>query len=715
MSFGFENTWMLFWGLAAAIPLVLYLLRRRQVDTVAWAAMQFLQQSRKTRFHRLNLRQLFLLLIQMSIPLLIAICAAAPFFRSEASIQASQRKSHWILVFDTSLSMSFAKQQQSCIDIARELAWEIIEQAGETDGISVITSGRDFPSIQIQDSNRIDITRRVIGAIQEEYGELEIAATMQAIDDVRNQVSEQDYDQTNVVFFSDLAQHTWNASDSQSLLEQLTQVANVSMIPCGDESRPNIAITKLESSVERGTVDQPITLNVEISGFELAAPQSARLELWVNESIVEQKTVVVPSDSQTAVTFQYRPDRAGDCLFHVAIEPDNLWIDNHRYLVVSVSDRVRLLCLEGFSGAGASIRSATPAINVPGVIRIESTFRSIDQYDFRGSSQYDCICMAGIESLSDQAQLHLRRYLETGGSLLVFCGPSIDVAALNQFLSLLSSNDDRPAAQFDLTPVSGDFLFDTIGYQHPAVKIFKDFPRSGLIDVPTWKYLRAQVDDDKIERVINFDTGDPAVFSFLVGRGRIVIWTAAITGTSQASDQGQRWSALDAWWSFVPLLTETASWMYHKTSPSGNYLIGDSIICEFIDSSIRRRFVVVQPGGAEFAIEGALTSDGNVQLEIGIAKTPGSIRVRPQGANESDDKILSVNTNAGESDLRRPSGPWLMSHVDQPFDSDNSPISQTSSIARDLLGMFFAGLLIVLVAEIAVANMFSRQSAARAK
>ena len=41
---GLASAWMLLWGAAAAIPIVLHLLNRRRQQTVSWAAMRLLMQ-----------------------------------------------------------------------------------------------------------------------------------------------------------------------------------------------------------------------------------------------------------------------------------------------------------------------------------------------------------------------------------------------------------------------------------------------------------------------------------------------------------------------------------------------------------------------------------------------------------------------------------------------------------------------------------------------
>ena len=53
----FVSTWMLLWGLAAAIPIVIHLLNRLRHSQVAWAAMEYLLAALKKRSRRIRIEQ----------------------------------------------------------------------------------------------------------------------------------------------------------------------------------------------------------------------------------------------------------------------------------------------------------------------------------------------------------------------------------------------------------------------------------------------------------------------------------------------------------------------------------------------------------------------------------------------------------------------------------------------------------------------------------
>jgi hypothetical protein len=107
MNWTFQNPWMLLWGVAAIVPLILYLLRRRNPLRVNWAAMQFLEDARRMPAARPRLRRWLLLAVRMALPLSIAVVTANPGCRNlpTDSGRWTDQATHWILAFDVSASM----------------------------------------------------------------------------------------------------------------------------------------------------------------------------------------------------------------------------------------------------------------------------------------------------------------------------------------------------------------------------------------------------------------------------------------------------------------------------------------------------------------------------------------------------------------------------------------------------------------------------------
>ena len=107
---GFASAWMLLWGTAADIPIVLHLLHRRRQQTVSWAAMRLLLQVIEKQSKRVRIEQLILLLLRTLILLTLGLALARPFTSSQSAsgtVAAQRPPRLWIFVIDNSYSMGY--------------------------------------------------------------------------------------------------------------------------------------------------------------------------------------------------------------------------------------------------------------------------------------------------------------------------------------------------------------------------------------------------------------------------------------------------------------------------------------------------------------------------------------------------------------------------------------------------------------------------------
>lgn len=97
----FGSGWMLLWGLAAALPILIHLWSRRRYREVTWAAMQFLIAAMRKNSRRILLEQWLLLAVRTLILLLLALALADPSLSLlPAWSGARGGQTHLVLVID---------------------------------------------------------------------------------------------------------------------------------------------------------------------------------------------------------------------------------------------------------------------------------------------------------------------------------------------------------------------------------------------------------------------------------------------------------------------------------------------------------------------------------------------------------------------------------------------------------------------------------------
>jgi hypothetical protein len=124
-------------GLAAAIPLLIHLLRRRMGNRVEFPAARYLARAERENSRQLRIRNILLMSLRMLAVLLLAIAAARPI-ASVAGI--GHAPTSVAIVVDNSLSSSVIVDGRPLLDLLRDTALELLDHASSSDRFWLVTS-----------------------------------------------------------------------------------------------------------------------------------------------------------------------------------------------------------------------------------------------------------------------------------------------------------------------------------------------------------------------------------------------------------------------------------------------------------------------------------------------------------------------------------------------------------------------------------------------
>ncbi|MCA9244881.1 MAG: BatA domain-containing protein, partial [Phycisphaerales bacterium] len=144
MSSLFASPSMLWWAMAASVPLIIHLLSRRRYRRVPWAAMEFLNRAVKKIRRRLRFENLLLMLLRMAVLLLLALAFANPRAPGDGLFATVSGGSRTVIVaLDTSFSMEARDQlDRSSFEKAKRLGLTLVDGLDvERDAAAFVTIG----------------------------------------------------------------------------------------------------------------------------------------------------------------------------------------------------------------------------------------------------------------------------------------------------------------------------------------------------------------------------------------------------------------------------------------------------------------------------------------------------------------------------------------------------------------------------------------------
>ena len=186
-------------AMAAAVPIVLHLLKREPEPRVRFAAVKLLKQAPVEYTERRRIRELLLLALRVAALVLLALAFARPFLASGAAVGSPGVT---IVALDTSNSMSapgvFAR--------AKQLATSAIDKAPAGDLVGVVTFS-DLPNLAARAAPDRALARSAIAAATPGFGATRyrgaLSAAVQAFGGRRG----------TIVMVTDLQESGWDAGD----------------------------------------------------------------------------------------------------------------------------------------------------------------------------------------------------------------------------------------------------------------------------------------------------------------------------------------------------------------------------------------------------------------------------------------------------------------------------------------------------------------------
>jgi hypothetical protein len=698
MTFDFLNPLMLAGLAGILLPLLVHLLNKRSFQVVDWGAMQFLELGREAR-RRVRLEQMLLLLLRMSLVALIAIACARPWVRGGLLANfVSATSRDVVIVVDGSYSMAWDAGNGTPHSVAVDWAHRLLEELRPGDTVALIDArkqAREVIEIPTRDFGRV---RTGLNELPRPSGSTNLAAALTRSVEILNTTTNLSRE---IIVLTDRQAYGWHARDKNlwaafdDLLAQSTVQPEVWVIDISGVAASggeNFSIDRLQVSRERSVADNPVRITTKIRNRGGREPADRNVMLAVDGQRLAEKTINVhiEPDGEASVDFEHQFSDTGSHLVSIAIDEDNLPVDNQAAVSVDVIDALPVLLVDGdphvtpskretfFASAALSARSNdTPWVRTRTI--------AWEEFDARDLAGVDVAVLANVPHLKETEVRALREFVWRGGGLLIALGDKVDPTSYNRFLfgprngllpcSLRSIERDTAVGldgvrinqtDFDVAwlrrfrPEQGGG-FHTARYsqwwkidlreQEPGQEDRRLGDSADRFDGAS-SHLRSP-STDRGEGILpapitvaRLNTGDPLVISQKYHRGRVVLITTPIDAD---------WSTLPAKSDYVPFLHEL---VFHLAGggTSRNVDVGAPLLLPVSPGFPAEDYVFIGPGDTQFPP--MLAGGGGLRptLQLTDTRLAGVYELRRRsaeaaGAAAGRVEHFVVNGDGGESDL----------------------------------------------------------------
>jgi hypothetical protein len=464
----FSFPWaMVVGGVLISSPIIIHLINRMRFKRIRWAAMEFLLKSQKRNRRRLIIEQIILLLLRIILVLLAALLVARFVF---AGVFDKKNTLH-VIVFDDTPSMSdhwteegekrdaFAVGKQLIVDkIVKNVAHSNTSHSLQ---LLLLSSTQDFDyKADRLNSESEGELKSYLANVKPSAIHVDLLKGVQKAQAIFD-ANTQDLRVLHIV--SDFRQRDWTETGSDEsaglgktleLLQKggvkvrLVDVAHPVRGPSQKGAalyHDNMAVTDLRPETRIAGRAMPVQFTVAVTNFSASERKNVRVTIKVNGSERADASVTldsVPPDAPKKALFTIYFEKTGFNLVTANLEDEEsgLQIDNTRYAVVEVKDRVPLLVIDG--DPANSNKPGGDTYHVQAVFdKLKGAAKGYDLL-LRGASeleqpnldQYPSIYLLNVRDLSEKAVQNLETYVREGGSVAFFLGDRVNPEYYNSKL-----------------------------------------------------------------------------------------------------------------------------------------------------------------------------------------------------------------------------------------------------------------------------------------
>jgi hypothetical protein len=511
-------------ALAAAIPIVLHLLRRDVAPEVPFTAVRLLRRSPLEQTRRRRLRDLLLLAARVAALTLLAAAFARPYLTAAAGGPTIE-----IIAVDRSYSMAAPGQ----FERAQAEARSAIAAAGRGRRIAVIAF--DDRAAVVAMPGGPGEARAAVDALRPTYGSTRFGPVFERA------IELSDRDEARLVIVSDLQRGGWESAAPATVPSSLQVEVRRVDAPAG-----NLAVTRIRREADS------IRLEIRNGG---AAAVSGTARLAVDNRPAATAPFAVPASSSADVIVPYRAPARGILAAEID-EPSGFPFDNRRFLLLDPTGRPHVTIVADAANQSGfyATRVLQSADGETGFEVQTASAAALGTVDPEQLAQQSVLMLLSTRNLDRRGRERLVTFVRQGGGLLIAASAEIDPSAVAAAMSW---------PDFSATEQAAGAVLAATDLRHPIFRPFGGLAANlGQVRFArTWK-----VRPDGWDVAARWTNGSPALLERREGNGRVVLFT---------SDIDRRWNDFPLNQAFVPFVIEAVRHAAALTELPGEYAIAE--------------------------------------------------------------------------------------------------------------------------------------------
>lgn len=453
-------------GLAAiAIPIIIHLFNFRKYKKVYFTNVQFLKELKQESDSKSKLKEWLILAMRILAIACLVFAFAQPFIPGKVkTVQGEKAISIYI---DNSFSMESTNKKGTLLENAKTYATEIVNTFNASDKFQLLTN--DFEGKHQRFISKEEFV--------EQLNDVKISSATKSINDVIKR--QQDFLQNSssknkrIFLLSDFQKNT--SAFSKTDID--TSIA-ISCIPIKSSEVNNVYIDSVwfETPVQQYETQQIV--HIIIINKSNKDIENGSLKLYINDAQVSLASFNVSAGNKKDVSISFTVKIKGINKGVLKIEDYPITYDDHFYFSFNAQTTINALVING--------KETKTAGNFRSLMQNDSLFiykeNTESAIDYSLFSKTNIIVLNELSALTSGLTSELQKFVNAGGSVVVFPNKKSDVVSYNaafqslqlpQIIKLDTTNIKTQSINFEQGLYEG--VFDKIDQRMDLPKVFEYF------------------------------------------------------------------------------------------------------------------------------------------------------------------------------------------------------------------------------------------------
>lgn len=637
----FLAPWILYGFGALSLPILIHLWQRRRVVQVPFSTLRLLKAVAARTSRSSRIENLLLLLLRCLLFALVIAAAARPVMLARtAQFFGGDIPRTVVVVIDHSMSMGYRTGGQTRLDTAKACALSLFDDLKQGDRVAVIAAGDRADLIVTEPTIDRAVARKAVADVKLTQTRGDFAVALREAGKI---AARAERGVRQVFFFTDSQESGWRSTmaNPAAVFDTQWKQADTQFIVV----RPD-DLAGLNACVKNARIQSPyLAPGSTVRGVATVenfstVPLHDMLKISIGSERVALRPAEVPPGAAVEIPFEFQaPYVAGRwAQGTVELAGDNLPLDDTAYFTLPVYQSPRVLVVEGTALGPERLRPGfflRKALAAGAENPITQRSISAQQLDDTGIESETAVFLTDPGRLRDRSVVRLERFLEGGGTVVLFPG---DQTKLSDYDS---------ASFLPARPTGSHRLADgrqPVGITVPSHPLFTEAWDTGtpFPALPQQRLLKWKLNANaQTLLTLGSATGVAGGLPLLIygerGAGRVLIVNASADRT---------WGDFPFSPAFVPLVQQIARFSAAQGGRPLRLTVGDPI--PIPPTLPRDKPITLKPPDGPARSVSARNGAGGQPMLLERAEVAGIYE-----ASAGDEKVtLAVNADRSESNLR---------------------------------------------------------------